>query len=199
MNHWDVKFNTNEYVYGKEPNEFLKEMHKNHPFSGEVLAIAEGEGRNAVFLAEEGLDVTAWDSSKEGIKKLKNLADERNVHVNTEMVDLNQADWTKNKWDEIVCIYGHFDSELRHKVLENVKESIKPGGYYVSEVFSIYQIPYESGGPKIEDMLYDSQEVLEVFKDWKMIHFFMGEVERSEGNFHSGTAHVIQIIAQKPV
>ncbi|MFD1065471.1 class I SAM-dependent methyltransferase [Oceanobacillus locisalsi] len=198
MNHWDKKFNTNEYVYGKAPNEFLKEMHNKHHFSGEALAIAEGEGRNAVFLAEEGLDVTAWDSSKEGIKKMQNLADERKVHVDTENIDLNQADWAENKWDEVVCIYGHFHSELRHNVLENVKRSIKPGGYYVSEVYSMYQIPYQSGGPQDEDMLYTPQEILEAFRDWKIIHFFMGEVERNEGKFHSGTGHIIQIVAQKP-
>ncbi len=111
---------------------------------------------------------------------------------------MNKAPWKENTWDAIVNIYGHFGSSLREQTLNSVKDAIKPGGYYISEVYSTYQIPYDSGGPKNVDMLYHPEEVFQYFRDWNIIHFFMGEVIRHEGSFHNGLAHVIQIYAQKP-
>ncbi len=113
MNNWNTRFQTESYVYGKDPNAFLEKFHKKIPISGEALAIAEGEGRNAVFLAEQGMKVTTWDFAESGLAKTNKLAKERGVVVLTELVDLNEANWSKDKWDEIVCIFGHFPTELR--------------------------------------------------------------------------------------
>lgn len=198
MNHWNTRFQTENYVYGREPNVFLKEFQKKIKISGDALAIAEGEGRNAVYLAEQGMNVTTWDYAESGLVKTKKLAKERNVLVATELVDLNEANWSKSKWDEIVCIFGHFPAELRQKTLQGVKEAVKPGGYFLTEVYSHYQIPYQSGGPQNLNFLYKSEEFLETFAEWKIIHFFMGEVDRQEGDQHSGLSHVIQFVGQKP-
>ncbi|MDQ1002848.1 hypothetical protein QFZ28_003248 [Neobacillus niacini] len=102
------------------------------------------------------------------------------------------------KWDQLVCIFEHFPTELRKKTLQGVKETIKPGGHFVTEVYSIYQIPYSSGGPKDLDFLYNPEEFLQVFSDWRIIHFFTGEVTRHEGKLHNGLSHVIQFVGQKP-
>ena len=198
MNEWDSRFKNADYAYGKEANKFIREIYNQLQYQGKTLAIAEGEGRNGIFLAEKRFDVTTWDYSGEGIKKTEALAFEKQVRVKSELVDLNTAPWKKNTWDNIVNVYGHFDSSLRKKTLHSVKDAIKPGGYYISEVYSTYQIPYNSGGPKNLDMLYDPAELFQSFKDWKIVHFFLGEVQRHEGNFHNGLAHVIQICAQKP-
>jgi ubiquinone/menaquinone biosynthesis C-methylase UbiE len=200
MNQWDIRFETDQFVYGKEPNAFLKESQvKLELPKGNALAVAEGEGRNAVFLAEEGLKVTAWDYSNVGLEKTKKLADEKGVRVKTELVDLNDAPWKKNEWDEVVCIFGHFPKDLRDKVLLSIREGIKPGGYYITEVYSIHQLPYKSGGPRDKSFLYHPEEFINVFSEWKIVHFFMGEVTRHEGEGHNGLSHVIQLVAQKPI
>lgn len=199
MNHWNTRFQTENYVYGKEPNAFLKEFQKKLKSSGDALAIAEGEGRNAVYLAQQGMNVTAWDYAESGLAKTNKLAEERNVAVSTELVDLNEANWHEAKWDEIVCIFGHFPKELREKTLQGVKTAIKPGGYFLTEVYSHYQLPYQSGGPQNPDFLYKPEEFLENFADWRIVHFFMGEVARYEGEQHNGLSHVIQFVGQKPL
>ncbi|MEH7439477.1 class I SAM-dependent methyltransferase [Neobacillus drentensis] len=197
MNQWNTRFAAEHYVYGTEPNVFLKEMQKRLQLSGEVLTIAEGEGRNAVFLAEQGMKVTAWDYAESGLAKIKKLSKERGVSVQTELVDLNEAEWGQDQWDEVVCIFGHFPAELRKKTLQGVKGAVKPGGYFITEVYSRYQLPYNSGGPKDLGFLYTPEEFLQIFNDWRIVHFFMGEVERHEGDFHNGLSHVIQFVGQK--
>lgn len=198
VNHWNTRFQSENYVYGKEPNAFLKEFHQKLNLSGDTLAIAEGEGRNAVYLAEQGMNVTTWDFAESGLAKTNKLAEERGVVISTEFVDLNEANWGKAKWDEIVCIFGHFPAELRQKTLQGVKEAVKPGGYFLTEVYSPYQLPYKSGGPKDLDFLYRPDEFLKTFADWRIVHFFMGEASRHEGELHNGLAHVIQFVGQKP-
>lgn len=199
MNHWDARFQTDNYVYGKEPNHFLADFQKKINVSGDALAIAEGEGRNAVYLAEQGMRVTTWDFAESGIKKTNKLAKERGVEVSTELLDLNEAKWSEAKWDEIVCIFGHFPSKLRERTLQGVKKAIKPDGYFLTEVYSPYQIPYKSGGPKDPDFLYKPEEFFKTFADWRIVHLFMGEVTRHEGELHNGLAHVIQFVGQKPM
>lgn len=198
MNQWDIRFQSDNFVFGKDPNVFLKESHLKLPLTnGKTLAIAEGEGRNAVFLAQQGMSVTTWDFSETGLEKTRKLAKEKAVEVKTEHVDLNHAQWEENEWDEVICIFGHFPKELREKTLHNVKKAVKPGGYFITEVYSVYQLPYMSGGPKDQSLLYSPQDFLRIFSDWKIIHFFMGEVVRQEGEGHNGLSHVIQMVAQK--
>ncbi|KKB41692.1 class I SAM-dependent methyltransferase [Bacillus thermotolerans] len=198
MNMWHERFRNENYVYGTEPNEFIAETHKKLHLSGDALAIAEGEGRNAVFLAEQEMNVTAWDYAESGLEKTQKLAKARGVTLYTELVDLNKATWRRNQWDEVICVFGHFPRDLRKQTLEGVKEAVKPGGYFVTEVYSIHQLPYKSGGPKEIELLYTPEEFWTVFSDWRIVHFFMGEVVRQEGELHNGLSHVIQFVGQKP-
>lgn len=197
MNQWNTRFQTENYVYGKQPNAFLEEIQKKRQLSGDTLVIAEGEGRNGVFLAEHGANVTTWDYAESGLIKTNKLAKERGVSIQTELVDLNHAKWTRDKWDQIVCIFGHFPEELRRQTLLGVKEAVKPGGYYITEVYSQQQIPYNSGGPRDINLLYRPEEFWQTFSDWRILHFFMGEVVRNEGELHNGLCHVIQFVGQK--
>ena len=201
MNMWNTRFQNEQYVYGTEPNEFLAVIQRKLNLSGAALAIAEGEGRNAVFLAEQGMQVTTWDYAESGLAKTRKLADSKGVTIQTKLVDLNQADWQaqKEKWDEVVCVFGHFPTKLRNKTLQGVKKAVKPGGYFVTEVYSSHQIPYNSGGPKEADFLYKPEDFLDNFADWHIKHFYMGEVTRHEGLHHTGLGHVIQFAGQNPV
>ncbi|PAE07598.1 SAM-dependent methyltransferase [Terribacillus saccharophilus] len=199
MNMWNMRFQNEQYVYGTEPNKFLADMQRKLNLSGTALAIAEGEGRNAAFLAEQGMRVTAWDYAESGLAKTEKLASSKGVTVQTKLVDLMEADWQaeKENWDEVVCVFGHFPTKLRHKTLQGVKEAIKPGGYFLTEVYSNHQIPYNSGGPKEADFLYKIEDFLDVFAGWDIKHLYMGEVIRHEGTQHTGLAHVIQFAGQK--
>ncbi|WP_339293036.1 class I SAM-dependent methyltransferase [Paenibacillus sp. FSL W8-0187] len=198
MNRWNERFQGEDYVFGTEPNVFIADMHKKLALTGDALAIAEGEGRNAVFLAREGMNVTVWDYAESGLNKANQLAEACNVQIRTELVDLHEAQWKQDQWDEIICVFGHFPKALRTRTLEGVKRAVKPGGYFLAEVYSPYQIPYRSGGPQDQQFLYAPGDFLETFAEWRIVHFFMGEVIRQEGQGHQGLSHVIQFAGQKP-
>lgn len=199
-NKWNDRYNQKDFVYGKEPNDYLKiAMLKISNQANNFLCIAEGEGRNAVYLAKEGKNVTAWDFAEEGLAKLDTLAKINQVTVQTELVDLTKVKWEENKWDSIVNVYGHFHEDNRNDIFEGIIKSVKPGGYFISEVYSKEQLAYETGGPKKLELLYQPEELLSIFKDWKTIDFYTGEVYRKEGQMHQGNCHMIQMIFQKEI
>ncbi|WP_338751215.1 class I SAM-dependent methyltransferase [Bacillus sp. FJAT-52991] len=194
--HWNQRFGQAEFAYGKEPNAFIQE--KGSLLSqGNVLAIAEGEGRNAVYLASLGHTVTTWDYSVAGLEKTNKLAAEKGVHVAAKCVDLNEAPWEKETWDHITCVFGHFDNDLRVGTLQQIEQAVKTGGSFLCEVYSTEQLHYKTGGPRDLNMLYRPEEFLTTFSNWHIKHFFIGEVERQEGNLHQGLSHVIQFYGVK--
>lgn len=195
-NSWHERFSAEEYVYGKEPNEFLVEAAQNLP-KGKVLCIAEGEGRNAVYLASLGFEVTAWDFAQAGLDKTKQLADEKGVVVNTELHDLAEVKWEDKQWDAIVHIFGHFPGNVMNRTLSGIKKALKPGGFYISELYTKEQLRYATGGPRDEEMLCDPIKILEQFDGYFVKHFHIGEVNRVEGQLHTGTAHVVQSMFKK--
>lgn len=197
-NIWDQKFDRDEFVYGESPNVFIQNKLSKKPCK--ILALAEGEGRNAIYAAEQGHHVTAWDYSSVGLRKLQLLARTRNVEVHTELVDLShETDWPQDKWDVVMNVFGHIgDATDRRRMFEGIHYTLKPGGMYLMEVYSDRQLLYNSGGPKDVNLLYSPQEVLDALQNWKMVHFYYGEVERYEGLWHQGLGHVIQVLAEKP-
>lgn len=195
-NMWHERFSAEEYVYGKEPNTFLVEAAQQIT-KGKVLCIAEGEGRNAVYLASLGFDVTAWDYAPAGLEKTKQLADEKGVIVKTELHDLAEVAWEEEQWDAIVHIFGHFPGNVMDRTLTGIKKALKPGGYYISELYTKEQLHYGTGGPRDEGMLCNPIKMLEQFGGYFVKHFHIGEVNRVEGQLHTGTAHVVQSLFQK--
>lgn len=196
MNMWDKKFSEEGYYYGTEPNVFLKEWGRKIE-RGNILTIAEGEGRNAVYLAGLNHDVTAWDYSSVAIEKLKGLAKQNGVEVEAFLKDLETVQWPDKKWDTIVNIFGHLPTAVKEKTLAGVKKGLKDGGLFITEVYSTKQLTYGTGGPKDKELLYEPELLLHTFQDWRFIHFFYGEVERYEGEHHHGRCHVIQAVIQK--
>lgn len=196
-NHWHERFKAEAYMYGKEPNAFVKEIAGKLPKGGKVLCIAEGEGRNAVYLAMLGFSVTAWDYAASGLEKTKRLAEERNVTVATELYNLAEVEWESEQWDAIVHVFGHFPKDVMDYALDGVKKALKPGGYYLSELYTKEQLQYGTGGPSNEEMLVNPRELLETFESYFVEHFYVGEVHRQEGILHTGDAHVVQCLFQK--
>lgn len=196
-NFWDTRFGQEEYVYGREPNAFLKEHHLVFPKHARVLSLGEGEGRNAVFLARHGYDVTAMDASQEGMRKLSRLAAEGGVLVSQRLEDVTQADLGKERWDGIVSIFCHLASGDRQALYARIREALKPGGIFLTELFTPRQLGYTSGGPKDADMLVERDELLAAFEGFEIVLAEEEIVTLDEGPFHQGLGSVVRFIARR--
>ncbi|MCK1986716.1 methyltransferase domain-containing protein [Lysinibacillus fusiformis] len=197
MNTWNQRFLESEYVYGEQPNTFIKEYVSFLKECPNIAAYAEGEGRNAVFLASRGHTVTAYDYAQSGLAKTEQLAQKQHVTVQTRLTDLLLDELPVEKYDAAIMIFGHFPLQQQQAVIQKIIDSVKQGGRIMMELYSIYQLPYASGGPQQLDFLYDPKDVLQWCKSHKIIHFFTGEQIRHEGALHTGLAHTIQFIIEK--
>lgn len=193
---WDERYQTDNYVYGKQANDFLVEVLSQLP-KGDLLTLGEGEGRNAVYLAREQFNVTAIDGSAVGLAKAKKLADENNVNLNLRIEDLSEFEVAQNKWDVIVSIFCHLPSSLRIPLYSKLIASLKPGGYFVLEAYSPEQLTYKTGGPPNIDMLVDLPELESHFHQFDRIICQKTERNIEEGKLHNGNASVVQLLAQK--
>ena len=196
MSMWDERYSTEEYAYGKSPNEFLREHYRAIP-KGKVLCIAEGEGRNAVFLAEQGYEVTAMDGSRVGLEKAARLAAERGVAIERIHGDLATFDMGRAKWDGIVSIFVPLRTELRKTVHRRVVEALKPGGVFLIEAYRPEQLAYRTGGGDSADRMVGKADLAAELVGLRFDR--LEEVERSvvEGRYHTGMAAVVQAIAVK--
>ncbi len=193
---WDQRYSTDAYIYGTEPNKFLASVADRIP-NGDVLCLAEGEGRNSVYLAGQGFDVTGVDSSMVGLRKAQRLADEKGVTITTIHADLAEYKIEPDSWDSIISIFCHLPSELRRKVHRDCVSGLKRGGVFILEAFTPDQLKYDTGGPKNPDLLYTLDDLKDDLHGlaFKIAH----EIERdtTEGSHHTGTAAVVQIVAVK--
>ena len=155
---WDQRFDSPEYLYGTEPNVFLKCNYKLIP-TGKVLYIGEGEGRNSVFLAKQGYQVTALDYSSSGLKKTEKLAKENQVEVELIHADITEYKLKQNTWQGIVSIYCHIDKVNREKVHKNCVNALAENGVFLLEGYSHNQLKYAIGGPKNLDLLMNLKDI----------------------------------------
>ncbi|MCA1010367.1 class I SAM-dependent methyltransferase [Halobacillus halophilus] len=194
---WDQRFSEPNYAYGKQPNAFIKEMSERLPKDSKIGCFAEGEGRNGVYLAKMGHDVTILDQSDQGLKKAQQLAKEEDVSIETLQGDLTKMEMEPEQFNAAVMVFGHVPKQDQSFLMEQMIRSVKPGGHILFEVYSENQLTYGTGGPKTTEMLYAPEDVLRWIKDYKCLHFYYGEVERNEGERHNGLGHVIQGLIQK--
>lgn len=194
---WDERYKQEEYFYGKEPNDFLKENLSVFPSHGKILCLAEGEGRNAVFLAQKGFEVTAMDGSEKGLKKLHLLAQENKVRVETEIGDLVDYSMGEQKWDGIVSIWCHLPKLHWKKMLQRVATALKPGGVFLLESYTPSQIGLGTGGPSNADWMATLEELKVVFQSSTFLHAKELKREVYEGKAHNGLSAVVQFIARR--
>ena len=193
---WNVKFANTEYAYGTEPNEFLAaSVAKLKP--GAALSLAEGEGRNAVWLAQQGFTVSSIEQSEKGVAKTLRLALQRGIIVMAERGELETFHIQPNSWDLIVSIYAHTPQELRRKLHRQVVAGLKPGGVFILEAYTPAQIPNNTGGPKDASLMPTAELLRSELNGLVFDH--IEEVERDvvEGSLHTGTAHVVQVVAHR--
>lgn len=193
---WDKRYSVDEYVYGKSPNDFLRENVAKLK-NGKVLCLAEGEGRNAVFLAKQGFDVTALDSSAIGLKKAKELALENGVKISTVQADLNDYEFEPDTWDSIVSIFCHLPPELREKVHKGSVNGLKDSGVFLLEAYTPKQLEFGTGGPPFAELMMTLEFLVRDLAGLEFIHGLEKIREVVEGVYHSGKASVVQVIAKK--
>jgi hypothetical protein len=192
---WNQRYATAEYVYGTQPNDFLAE----HAalLTGPVLSLAEGEGRNGVFLASRGLDVLGVDGSPVGLAKARQLAQSRGVTLRTEVADLAAYTPPENTFGAVVSIFAHLPSALRSRLYPLVELALRPGGILLLEHYRPAQLARTTGGPKDPDMLMALADVQAAFPACEPI--VAREIDRDiqEGNLHHGLSSVVQLLARK--
>jgi SAM-dependent methyltransferase len=195
---WDERYSAKEYAYGTTPNEFLVEKVSRIP-KGKVLSLAEGEGRNAVFLAKQGYAVTAVDSSLVGLNKARKLAEENDVIVEFIHADLADYDLGEYRWDGIVSIFCPLPSSLRKELYKRVIAGLKQNGVFLLEAYTPDQLKYGTGGGNSADVMQSKESLRLELAGLKFKHLIELEREVIEGVYHTGTGSVVQAIAEKEI
>lgn len=201
LNRWNERYSNTEYAYGTEPNDFLREQLAKLPI-GKILFPAEGEGRNAVYAATLGWDVTAFDISAEGRKKAIQLAAHHNVNINYQVGELQTLDFKANEFDAIALIYAHFPAEIKSAYHKLLNSYLRKDGVIIFEAFSKKHLEYRQknekvGGPADLASLFSIGELQSDFKDYEIIELAETEVELNEGLYHNGVGSVIRFVGRK--
>ena len=194
---WDERYQTPEYIFGDQPCQWLIMNQHRLPTSGRALALGDGEGRNGVFLAQLGLQVTSVDLSEVGLSKARDLAHERGVSIQTVKADLEHYEINPESQDLIVSIYCHLPDAIRKRVHSRAEEALKPGGLFILEAFHHSQLKYQSGGPKTTDLLYDLEALTGDFQSLQILEALDGLCYLDEGARHSGLGHIVRLVLQK--
>lgn len=194
---WDERYSEDAFAYGTDPNDYLVEVNESIP-CGDVLCLCEGEGRNAVYLAEQGCRVTGVDGSQVGLNKAQRLAAERGVHIKTMVSDMNDFHIQPRTWDAIVSIFCHVPPALRERVHRECVAGLRPGGVMVLEAYTPEQLAFGTGGPPVAELTMQLQHLEQELDGLEWI--IARQTERSviEGKYHVGTGAVVQLLGRKP-
>lgn len=196
---WDRRYGaaTHGYVYGTFPNEFLAAVAGRIP-AGPVLCLAEGEGRNAVFLAKRGHAVTALDQSAVGLAKARALAERNAVPLTTVVADLGEYAITPGAWAGIVAIFMHLPPALRARVLAQATAGLQPGGVFILECYTPAQLAFNTGGPREVELLPTLDLLRGQLPGLEFLHGQELERDILEGDGHTGRGAVVQVVARRP-
>lgn len=190
---WDERYAMEGWAFGTEPNDFLR--HEAHRIpSGRVLCLGEGEGRNAVFLAENGFEVVGVDRSQVGMDKAQALAQDRGVFIETVVSSVEDFELTEGEWQGIISIFFHLPPELRKKVHRSVVQGLAPGGILILEAYTPRQLELGTGGPPHLDRLMSLPMLQEELEGLELLVAQETEREVHEGRMHTGHGAVVQVV-----
>ena len=193
---WDERYSEDGFAYGTEPNSFLAEVAPGLS-RGRVLSIAEGEGRNAVFLASLGFEVHSVDQSAVGVDKTRRLAAERGVTVHAEVGDLVDHPIAAGSFDGVVSIFAHMPKPVRVGLHQRLVVALRPGGWLVLEAYTPRQVGRGTGGPPVVDLMMDPDDLRGELAGLELERMEELEREVHEGRYHNGVASVVQVVARK--
>lgn len=194
---WDQKYAIDDYYYGTTANAWLRGQAGRLRPGMRALSIADGEGRNGVWLAGQGLDVTAVDASAKAIAKARALAAERGVSLRHLQADLTSWPWPVAAFDVAVAIFAHFASDQRPTIHRRMLESLVPGGLVLIEAYSPYQHLHRTGGPPDLDMLYTAFRLQQDFQGAEILELAEVTTELQEGRGHQGTSATVRLVARR--
>lgn len=196
---WDERYEGAEYRFGEAPNRFLtREADRIEP-GGRVLMIADGEGRNGVWLARRGMDVLSTDISPLAVAKARKLADHHGVKIDARVVDLANWEWPVGEMDAVVAIFIQFAGPpLRDRIFRHLVTALKPGGLLLIQGYRAEQLLYGTGGPLDPSAFYTDTQLREDFADLEILALSAYDAELDEGVAHSGSSAVIDMVGRKP-
>ncbi len=199
MNIWDERYAGEEYHFGTVPNAFLAAQRDLLNPGMRCLAVADGEGRNGVWLAEQGLQVLSVDSSAVAQEKARKLAMQRGVQLQFELADLLQWEWGENRFDVVVGIFIQFAPlAQREQMFDNIRRCLKPGGLLLLQGYTPRQLEYRTGGPSQVENLYTEAMLRAAFGNWEIVQLIEHDDVIHEGTGHSGMSALIDLVARKP-
>ena len=195
---WNDRYKTDEFIFGREPNAFVKSQAHLFKPGMKVLSIADGEGRNGVFVARQGADVLAVDFSDAALEKAQGLADEFGADITFQQQDVYQWFGEEEAYDIVLAIFIQFaPPEKRTILFNNIKKMVKPGGLIVMEGYRPEQLEYKTGGPPQAENMYTRSLLEEAFSDFDIIHLEEHDSIVDEGKGHSGKSALIDLIARR--
>lgn len=195
---WDNRYAEPGYAYGTEPNSFLVAQKDYLKPGMRALAVADGEGRNGVWLAGQGLEVLSVDASAVGLRKARELAGKRGVAIRTELVELTGWEWPRGVFDVVLAIFAHFPPAHRARLHRAMLEALKPGGVLILEAFTPAQLDYRSGGPSAREMLYTADMLRQDLSGAEFLVLDETLTDLDEGLYHRGRAAVVRLVARRP-
>ena len=196
---WNERFAGEDYHFGTAPNNFLKSQAHRLRRGQTALLVADGEGRNGVFLAEQGLEVVSVDFSPVALEKAQKLARQRGVRLRTELADLLSWDWPRRRFDAVIAIFIQFATPPeRARLFQSMKEALKPGGVILLHGYRPEQLQYGTGGPPEAAHMYTAALLRAVFADMEILHIAEHDDVILEGKGHAGMSALIDLVARKP-
>ncbi len=196
---WNARFNKDEFIFGKDPNEYLVEQSSRYLKSQDsVLCIADGEGRNGVWLAKQGMKVTAFDVSDIALYKAKQFAQDNQVKVQYSLCDTDGFAWQNNAYDSVLAIFIQFaDPAMRIRIFQQVYQALKPGGIFILQGYTPKQLVYKTGGPSLIEHLYTEEMIRELTQEFEILDLRCYEKKLSEGIKHQGMSALLGLTARK--
>jgi SAM-dependent methyltransferase len=195
---WNKRFEGDEFIFGQEPNAYLRSHAALLAPAGRVLCVADGEGRNSVWLAAQGHRVDAFDIAELGVAKARKLAAAAGVTVNYSVADCDGWAWPEAAYDAVVAIFVQFaDPAMRERLFANMVRALRPGGLLVLQGYTPRQLEYKTGGPGIESHLYTEAMLRSAFAALEIVELSDYEAELTEGRQHHGRSALIGMVARK--
>jgi 2-polyprenyl-3-methyl-5-hydroxy-6-metoxy-1,4-benzoquinol methylase len=196
---WNKRFDKEEFIFGKEPNEYLALQTRKHlKPNNKVLCIADGEGRNGVWLAKQGMQVVGFDASDIALRKAKQFAKDNQVEIAYSLSDTDGFDWQENVYDAVIAIFIQFaDPQMRERIFQQIHKALKPGGILILQGYTPKQLEYKTGGPSLIEHLYTEEMIRDLTKEFEMLDLRCYEQELNEGARHAGMSALLGLVAKK--
>lgn len=199
LDRWNRRFAPKEYVFGTAPNSFLTRQRSLLRAGQKALAIADGEGRNGVWLAEQGLDVLSIDFSPPALEKARRLAEQRHVAMETRLANLESWNWEPERFDVVAAIFIQFaPPDLRTAIFLGIKRTLAPEGLLLLQGYRPEQLRYGTGGPQARENFYTATMLRAAFAEFEILHLQEYDAVISEGHGHHGMSALVDMVVRKP-